>query len=147
MVEITLRPAAEADAPAIRELIHRVGINPTGLDWRHFVLAVDSGGRMLGCGQLKPHGPGVIELASLAVLPEYERQGIGGALIKHLMAAGPRPLYLMCRSGLGPLYEKHGFRGLARDELPRYFRRMAELAGLAAALGRLDETLLVMKLK
>jgi len=147
LVEFTLRPAAEADAPAIRELIHRVGINPTGLDWGRFVLALDSGGRMLGCGQLKPHGSDVVELASLAVLPKYQRQGIGGALIKHLIATGPRPLYLICRSGLGPLYEKYGFRVLSLDEMPRYFRRMAQLAGLAAALRRLDETLLVMKLK
>lgn len=147
MAEFSLRPARESDMASIRDLIHLVGINPTGLDWRRFVVAVNADGRVLGCGQLKPHGQEVVELASLAVVPEYQGQGVGGALLVHLIGIGPRPLHLMCRSNLGPLYERYGFRKLAPDEMPRYFRRMAQLAGLASSLARLEETLLVMKLK
>ncbi len=36
-----LRSATQTDFPAIRELIHRVQINPMGLDWARFVVAVD----------------------------------------------------------------------------------------------------------
>jgi N-acetylglutamate synthase-like GNAT family acetyltransferase len=102
---------------------------------------------MLGCGQLKPHGQGVVEMASLAVVPEYQGRGIGGAIITYLLKLGPRPLYLMCRSGLGPLYEKYGFQKLTPGEMPRYFRRMTQLAGLASTLARREETLLIMKLQ
>ena len=95
MVEFTLRPAEESDADRIRNLIYKVGINPTGLDWRRFVVAVDANGKLLGCGQLKPHGQEIIELASLAVLPEFQGRGLGGALLNRLISTGPRPLFLM----------------------------------------------------
>jgi hypothetical protein len=45
-----LRPATRADAGVIRSLIHTVGINPIGLNWRRFILAVDERDVMLGCG-------------------------------------------------------------------------------------------------
>ena len=112
MVDFTLRPATEDDFPAIKDLIHRVGINPMDLDWHRFVLAVDGSGKMLGCGQLKPHGPNVIELASIAVEPSYQHQGIARAMIEHLIARAPRPLYLTCRSRLGSFYDKWGFRSI-----------------------------------
>ncbi len=68
----------------IKDLIHRVGINPMDLDWHRFVIAVDGSGKMLGCGQLKPHGKDVIELASIAVEPPYQHQGIARVIIEHL---------------------------------------------------------------
>ena len=77
----TLRPATAAEFPAIRKLIWQVGINPIGLDWRRFVLAVDEEGRMLGCGQIKPHKGGIRELASIAVVPEARGLGIARAII------------------------------------------------------------------
>ena len=40
--EVILRPATAADFPAIRALIRRVRINPYGLDWRRFLVAVDT---------------------------------------------------------------------------------------------------------
>ena len=86
MVDFTLRPATEADSSSIKDLIHRVGINPMDLDWRRFVLAVDGSGKMLGCGQLKPHGKDVIELASIAVEPSHQHQGIARVIIEYLVA-------------------------------------------------------------
>ena len=142
----TLRAASKEDAAAIRRLIHVVGINPTGLDWRRFVIVIDAAGRLLGCGQLKPHGRHVIELASLAVEPEYQGHGIARAIIEHLISRAPRPLYLICRSRLGPFYEKWGFHQLPSTEMPVYYRRLARLAGLLAPLAG-DGGLLVMELK
>jgi N-acetylglutamate synthase-like GNAT family acetyltransferase len=144
---ITIRPARETEAARIKELIHLVGINPMALDWKRFVVAVDDQDEMLGCGQLKPHGPEVLELASIAVYPEHQRQGIASAIIEHLLKDSPRPLYLMCQSSLGPFYEKFGFRAIAYEEMPRYFQRMSKLAGLWTALARRAERLLIMKLQ
>jgi len=125
-----LRPARKEDAAAIRKLIHQVGINPTGLDWRRFTLAVDDRDQMVGCAQVKPHGDGTRELASLAVQPGWRGQGVGRGLIEHFLERNPPPLYLTCRSRLQPLYEKFGFQTLPKAELPPYFRRIARLAGL-----------------
>jgi len=147
MPEYILRAARQADAPHIRSLIHLVGINPTGLDWQRFVVIVDPGDEVLACGQIKPHGDEVRELASIAVRPGYRGQGLARRVIEALLAAGPRPLYLMCRSSMGPLYEKFGFRSLDFEMMPRYFQRMKRLAGLADVLMRTGESLLVMKLE
>lgn len=147
MSDFTLRPARETDSAAIRDLIHLVGINPTGLDWRRFVVAVNPEDGLIACGQLKPHGEDVLELASIAVHPNHRRHGIARAVIERLLMDSPRPLYLMCRSRLGAFYAKFGFYALAYDEMPRYFQRISKLAGLADALLRSGDELLVMKLE
>lgn len=143
----TIRPARETESGQIRDLIFRVGINPTGLDWKRFVVAVNDRDEMIGCGQLKPHGQEVLELASIAVYPEHQGKGVARAIIEHLLQDSPRPLYLMCESSLGLLYEKLGFRAIAYEEMPRYFQRISKLAGLATTLARREERLLVMKLQ
>ena len=142
-----IHPARETESAQIKNLIHLVGINPMDLDWKRFVVAVNDQDEMIGCGQLKPHGKDVLELASLAVYPEHQGKGVARAIIEYLLKDSPRPLYLMCQSSLGPLYEKFGFRGISYDEMPRSFRRISKLAGLVTTLARREERLLVMKLQ
>ncbi|MGC1376278.1 MAG: GNAT family N-acetyltransferase [Anaerolineales bacterium] len=147
MANFNITPALEADFPAIKALIHEVGINPMSLDWRRFRVAkAVEDGQLIGCGQLKPHGDGSVELASIAVVPAWRRQGVASAIIQKLMAEGPRPLYLTCLSHNGPLYEKFGFRTVTGAELPQYFRRLSKIAGLVNALSRAQRKMLVMRL-
>ena len=143
----TIRPARESDSARIRDLIYSTGINPMGLDWKRFIIAVDENDEMTGCGQLKPHGQDLLELASIAVYPEQRGKGIARAIIEHLLEHSPRPLYLMCESSLGPLYEKFGFHAISYEEMPRYFQRISKLAGLATTLARREERLRIMKLQ
>ncbi len=56
MENYTVRPALESESTQIKDLINLVGINPTGLDWKRFIVAVNDGGQVIGCGQIKPHG-------------------------------------------------------------------------------------------
>jgi N-acetylglutamate synthase-like GNAT family acetyltransferase len=144
---ITVRTARETEAVQIRDLIHLVSINPMGLDWKRFVVAVDDRDEMLGCGQLKPHGQDVLELASIAIYPDQRGKGLARLIIEHLLKDSPRPLYLMCQSSIGGLYEKFGFRAISYEEMPRYFQRMSKLAGLVERLARREEHLLIMKLQ
>jgi amino-acid N-acetyltransferase len=143
----SIRPAREPEAGQIRDLIYLVGINPMGLDWKRFVVAVNELDEMIGCGQLKPHGQEVLELASIAVYPEHQGKGVARAIIEHLLKDSPRPLYLMCQSSLGPFYERFGFRGISYEEMPRYFQRMSKLVGLVSTLAQREERLLIMKLQ
>lgn len=143
----SIRPAREPEAGQIRDLIYLVGINPMGLDWKRFVVAVNELDEMIGCGQLKPHGQEVLELASIAVYPEHQGKGVARAIIEHLLKDSPRPLYLMCQSSLGPFYERFGFRGISYEEMPRYFQRLSKLAGLVSTLAQREERLLIMKLQ
>jgi N-acetylglutamate synthase-like GNAT family acetyltransferase len=142
----SLRLATKADFSEIKALIRQVRINPTGLDWHRFTVAVNGPGQMIACAQLKPVPGGLTELASLAVRPAFRHKGIARALIEHLLADAPRPVYLTCRSGLEKLYEKFGFQVLEADETPHYYRRLQRLAGIFMGLTRRNETLLVMKL-
>jgi N-acetylglutamate synthase-like GNAT family acetyltransferase len=130
LADHTLRPARQADAPAIRALIRAAGINPTGLAWRRFVLAVSPEGELLGCGQVKPHDDGSRELASIAVQPGFRRRGIARAVIERLLAENPPPLHLVCQEKLGPFYARFGFRAVGGEEMPPYFRRLARAARL-----------------
>ena len=102
---------------------------------------------MIGCGQIKPHSHDVLELASIAVHPEHQGRGVGRAIIEHLLQDSPRPLYLMCESANGPLYEKFGFREISYKEMPRYFQRISRVAGLVTTLAKREERLLIMKLQ
>jgi N-acetylglutamate synthase-like GNAT family acetyltransferase len=147
MENFTLRPAKESESSKIKGLINLVGINPMGLDWKRFVVAVNDRDEMIACGQIKPHGEDILELASIAVYPEHQGQGAARAVIEYLLKDSPRPMYLMCESSNGPLYEKFGFRSLAYEEMPRYFQRMSKLAGLATKLAQRDVRLLIMKLQ
>lgn len=147
MTAYTLRSARETDFASIKELIHVGGINPMGLDWKRFIVAVDPQGQVIGCGQIKPHGQEILELASIAVDPESRGRGVARRIIEQLLFDSPRPLYLMCRSTLGSLYGRFGFRPVGDDEMPRYFQRISKLAGMVASLTRKGESLLIMKLQ
>ncbi len=141
----TIRPAESSDQQAIQKLIRQARINPTGLAWERFLVAVDKNGKVIGCGQIKPHSDGSRELASIAVIPEYRHQGIASALIEELLAKSTGELYLMCRSSLGPFYERFGFLPVEGEDLPPYFKRMKRLARLIKSLEKNGEALLVMK--
>jgi N-acetylglutamate synthase-like GNAT family acetyltransferase len=147
MTNFILRPAQESEFGAIKDLIHLTGINPMGLDWKRFIVAVDDQGRVLGIGQLKPHGPDILELASIAVYPDYRNKGIARAIIEYLLQDSPRPLYLTCISTLEPLYQKFGFRTISHGEMPRYFQRISKLANVIFTFASRDDRLLVMKLQ
>ena len=142
--DIIFRPATAADALAIHRLIRLVRINPMSLDWERFTVASSPDGKLVACGQVKPHSEGTLELASIAVHPDWRGRGLARQMIERLLAASPRPLYLTCRSELEPFYVKFGFRSLAVSELTPYFRRIQKLANLV--MFREGMTLSVMRL-
>ena len=147
MTVYEIRPALESESAQIKALINLVGINPTGLDWKRFIVAVNAEGQVISCGQLKPHGADILELASIGTLPEYRGQGIAREVIEALLAKSPRPLYLMCIAHNGPMYEKFGFQIIEGEEMPRYFRRIKKLFDVTDVFRRSSEELLVMKLE
>jgi len=114
------------------------------LDWRRFLVAVDEQDRVIGCGQVKPHADGTRELASLAVVPELQRLGIGRSIVEQLLAENPTPLYLTCRASLQTYYEKFGFLVLDPAAMPPYFHRIWSIFNTVGRILHFTETLLVM---
>jgi amino-acid N-acetyltransferase len=142
---MNLRKAVSTDQKTIRGMVWNAGINPLQLDWRHFVLAIDEKGQVVGCVQVKTHGDGTNELASLVVAPEWRGRGTARLLIENQLATHPPPLYLTCESNLEPLYRRFGFYTLTVDEMPPYFRRLVRVIRFLLQLTRSTQSLSVMR--
>jgi pimeloyl-ACP methyl ester carboxylesterase/GNAT superfamily N-acetyltransferase len=142
---LRLRQARAADARAVRDLVRRVRINPTGLDWRRFLVAEGPDGTILACGQIKPHGDGTRELASVAVAEDWRGRGMAREIVQRLQRQAGPPLWLTCREGLEPMYARFGFRRVHdRRAMTPYFRRLDRLARLVLGLLRPGEGLAIM---
>jgi N-acetylglutamate synthase-like GNAT family acetyltransferase len=140
-----MRPATLAEASTIRYIISQVRINPLALDWHRFILATDSYGKVIGCGQVKPHSDGSLELASIAVLPEWRNKGVARRLIEYLLEQHPGTIYLTCQSQLGTMYQKFGFQAIQTAEMTPYFKRLSRIVTLVNKLIRQPHTMLVMR--
>lgn len=141
---VELRKAKRADQAAIWRLILSERLNPLGINWRRFVLALDEAGAIVGCAQVKPHGDGTRELASLVVVPSWRGRGVSRRLIETLQAAAGPPLYLTCRGGLTDFYSRCGFYVLQDHEMTPYYRRLKRLVKGFIWLTRSREGLAVM---
>jgi amino-acid N-acetyltransferase len=93
-MEITIRPATEADLDAILAIVNYYASQNLMLPrtpeqirqvLRDFLVAED-GGRVVGCGSNVPLTPRLVELRSLAVAPEYRGSGLGRRLVEALVA-------------------------------------------------------------
>ncbi len=142
---LILRKATAADQEAIKTLIKEVGINPLGIKWQRFLVAVDDHDQLVGCGQIKPHKDGSFELASIAVRHGWRNQGIAKTIINHLLAEATPPLWLTCQHQLTSFYEPFGFREITDlSEMPLYFKRVARMFRLFQWIPRLDMKLAIM---
>lgn len=147
MADIYLRAATADDQAAIRRIIYAERLNPIGLAWPRFVVA-ESGGEVVGIGQIKVLGDGTRELASLAVLPVYQGTGVGSALAWTLISRTPGPLYLRCADHNESYYHRFGFVTLPPEQMPRSLRRVHQVVdALAGVYNRLtggSERMLIM---
>jgi N-acetylglutamate synthase-like GNAT family acetyltransferase len=142
---ITIRSATQSDQADIKALVKEVGINPLGLKWQRFLVAEDETGRFIGCGQVKPHRDGSLELASIAVKKEGRKQGVARQIIQSLQKEYGRPLWLTCVSNLVPFYEQFGFIEVDQlKEMPAYFRRAKRFFKLYRVITRGNFKLAVM---
>lgn len=120
-----IRRASKQDAGFIRRLIRQVGINPLGLDWQRFLIAVHEDGERIGCAQLKIHSDQSQELASVAVVPEYRKLGVANAMIREILKGQTGPVYLTCRGSITSFYERYDFQEMTDlATMPAYFRKV-----------------------
>lgn len=145
MAEFTLRKAQKADQRPIRRLIYQVGINPMALDWQRFIVAEDKDGNFIGCGQVKPHNDGSFELASIAVVPDWQGRGVARAIIESLIDERPAELFLTCRPYLETFYQQFGFAEASSSEVSPYFRRLLRMGEFLRKIGLLRKGFLVMQ--
>jgi N-acetylglutamate synthase-like GNAT family acetyltransferase len=103
-------------------MVRAARLNPLGLDWQRFFVAVDEDGEVVACVQEKPHRR-VRELASLVVARDRRGEGIGREMVAYLQDQTTPPLWLVCRSTHVSFYQQCGFEEVnERGEMPFYFR-------------------------
>jgi N-acetylglutamate synthase-like GNAT family acetyltransferase len=143
---LILRPARPKDFPAIRRLVRQGKINPFGLQWSRFWVVADADGRVIACGQIKPHRDGSRELASIVVDPGERGRGLARMVIEHLLKETQGTLYLTCRRSMGKMYEKFGFQAVEPSEMPPSLRSLSRLVNCLYKLKIAPETMLVMRI-
>jgi amino-acid N-acetyltransferase len=146
---VCLRPATSADAPAIQALVRAERLNPNGLDWPNFTVAVDEDGAIVGAVQLRRHADGSRELGSFVVARDARGRGIGGRLIDVLLKHTHNPLnnplsnplntpvHMITASVHAGHYRRWGFRPIEPQQAPRAVRfnyRMGRLARVLSFL-------------
>jgi N-acetylglutamate synthase-like GNAT family acetyltransferase len=145
--ELIVRSAVREDNKAIHTLIHSVHINPLNLDWRRFIVAEAPQGDFLGCGQMKKHSDGSLELASIAVKEKSRGRGVARAIILELLSEEvKRPIYLMCRTRLSLFYQKFGFHPIEFEEMPKYFHRIYRAEQIFNTRARSENRMMIMRL-
>lgn len=114
----TIRRAAAVHQPAIRALMRGERVNPTGVDWRNFVVA-ETDRAIVGAAQLRPSCPGVVELGSLVVRADLRRNGLGARLIDAALAeAGSRRVMVVAPARHAAFYARWGFAPLPARRAP-----------------------------
>ena len=134
---VCLRPATRADQPAITALVRRERLNPNGLDWPRFTVAVDEDGDIVGAVQLRRHADGSRELGSFVVAGDARGRGIGGRLIDVLLKRTRNPVHMITASAHADHYRRWGFRPIEPRQAPRTVRfnyRMGRLARVLSFL-------------
>jgi predicted GNAT family N-acyltransferase len=118
---VVLRPATwQHDRPALEHVRRRVFVGEQGVpeaeEWdvadpvaRH-VLALHPERDAIGTGRLEPSG----KIGRVAVLPEHRGQGVGRAIVGHLVnqatELGFTRVYLHAQTAAAAFYEQLGFR-------------------------------------
>jgi N-acetylglutamate synthase-like GNAT family acetyltransferase len=123
MEEITYRKSTAEDLPQIIELLEKVRGDGQNMDKEDFLVAALRQ-KIIGCGRIKEMEDNSFELASVAVAEQFRNKGIGGKLVRMLIAQNKRrPIYLMCRKSRQNFYEKYGFREIEENELSSAVRK------------------------
>ncbi len=104
----------------IVRMVQGARLNPLDLNWQRFLVAEDGTG-IVGVGQIRPHRK-VPELASLVVREDRRGQGIGGQLVRALIAQSPGTLYLFCGHDMERFYAQLGFHAVGVKESPPALR-------------------------
>jgi len=118
--QVVIRPARAQDKATITAMVRGAHLNPIDLQWARFLIAEDARG-IVGVGQIRPHAD-ASELASLVVREDRRGQGVGGQLVRALIAQTPGTLVLFCGSDMESYYGRFGFRAIGVQEAPPSLR-------------------------
>jgi N-acetylglutamate synthase-like GNAT family acetyltransferase len=135
-IPFRVREAQAADQKVIRKIVRQARINPFGIYWSNFLIA-EVEDHIAGIGQIKIHGDGSRELASIAVRLEFRRQGIATAIIESLLTGEEGVLFLTCMRKMEGFYRPYGFRRATGTDLSPAMARLERLNQWFSRIGSL----------
>ena len=126
---VVVRRAALADVPALEQLMAPYVATGDLLPrsnydlCRHikeYVIAEGPTGEVIGCGSLKVYSRDLAELAGLAVHQDWQRTGVGGALLAALIAEARAQglVELLALTRKPAFFLKAGFAPAEREHFP-----------------------------
>lgn len=150
---VVVRPPNETDVAALAAIVNenaRLGhllprseasIRASLPDW----LIAEVDGALTGCGSLLAMSSTLVEVRSLAVLPAYQSYGIGGKLVRALVAQAQRRGYTsaFALTRAVPFFLKLGFTITEKERFPEKVWRDCAICPLQT---RCDETAVVIEL-
>ena len=119
-MDINISGARVEDLDEIKRLLTSNNLPTDGVDdhWKTFVVARD-GKQMVACGGSETY-PAAALIRSIAVHPEYRKNGIGRQIVRQLLdrlsARGIREFYLLTTTAEA-YFKKRGFKTIDRDEV------------------------------
>jgi N-acetylglutamate synthase-like GNAT family acetyltransferase len=136
MTQPVIRPAREADAPVILELVKDAGLAVPGVvEHLGSFLVAERQGRAVGAIGLELRGQDGL-LRSAVVAPEERGSGVGAALTDAVLALARRErvehLYLLTTTA-EQYWARHGFTRITRDDVPEAVKRSEEFTGACPA--------------
>jgi amino-acid N-acetyltransferase len=145
---LLVRQAVALDQLAITQLVHSERLNPHGLGWANFVVAI-VGNTLVGAVQMRRHPDGSRELGSLVVSRVHRGQGIAGRLIAALLARHPGTVHVITRHANAAHYQRWGFVVIDTCDAPRSLRRNRLLGQTVSVLallrGRCPRRLVILR--
>ncbi len=149
-VQMRLATIADVDAitivvdenVALGHLLPRTRENIVASMGNWMVAEVD--GRVVGIGSLLEMGPALVEVRSLAVLPEYRRYGVGGVIVQALVSEAQQRGYptVFALTRAVSFFERQGFVVTEHERFPEKVWRDCVLCPLQA---RCDEVAVVIE--
>lgn len=121
-MSLTIRPACEDDEKALIALIKSERLNPLDLHWFNFIVAV-ADGRLIGAAQMRCHGDGSRELASLVVEASHRRRGLAAQLINALLDREPGRVFMITSRARAGYFARWGFAPVAIDNASARVKR------------------------
>ncbi len=130
----SFRPATPADQLDITALVRSERLNPIGVHWSSFTVAVGEDGYVVGAVQLRRHADGSRELGSFVVASRARGCGIGTRLIDGLLRCNASPVHMITASRYASHYGRWGFRPIKPQQAPRAVRLNYRLGRLARVI-------------
>jgi N-acetylglutamate synthase-like GNAT family acetyltransferase len=135
--EMKITPALVSDMPVIEQVAKSLDLDRENTSWEQFIVA-KKGQTIIGFGRMRQY-PECVEIATVGVITEEQKSGVGSMIIKELIRSGPREIFVTCV--IPDFFGKFGFQ-----QVKQYPSVLQKKVDFCKSYDFSDEQVFVMKL-